>query len=130
MELQLIHEIGTQPIRTGTGQTSVYAFDATGYFLGWLIESLSSDPIRKIKAIDKIYNILYIMLDTNMSSSISIFLKLLIRKMKDSGLFMHLVDYMIELLKSGNSIKDISDLINQTLLFRHFDLNFVNKYNK
>ena len=50
--------------------------------------------------------------------------------MKDSGLFMHLVDYMIELLKSGNSIKDISDLINQTLLFRHFDLNFVIKYNK
>jgi hypothetical protein len=130
MELQLIHEIGTRPIRTGTGQTSVYAFDSMGYFLGWLIESFSSDPIRKIKAVDKIFNFLYLMLDTNVSSSMSIFLKALIKKMKVSGLFMHLVDYMIELLKSSNSIKDISDLINQTLLFRHVELNLVNKYNE
>jgi hypothetical protein len=37
---------------------------------------------------------------------------------------------MIELLESGISIKDISDLINQTFMFRHTDLNLVNKYNE
>jgi hypothetical protein len=39
LELHLIHEIGTQLVSTGSSQTPVYAFDATTYVLGWLIES-------------------------------------------------------------------------------------------
>jgi hypothetical protein len=130
MELQLIHEIGTQPIKTGTGQTSVYAFDSMGYFLGWLTESLSSDPVIKNKTINKLFNILYFILETDMPSSMTLFLKLLVRKIKDNNLFMHLVDFIFELLVSGNYVKDISDLINQTLLFRHVELNLVKKYNE
>lgn len=130
IELHLVHEIGTQPISTATGQTSVYAFDSTSYFLGWLIESFSPDPVRKNKAIDKLFNILQLMLESDTPSSMSIFLKLLIRRMKIEGVFTHLVDYIIELLESGNQIRDISDLINQTLLFRHPGLDVVNKYNE
>jgi hypothetical protein len=51
LESKLIVEIGSQPVSKGKGQTSVYAFNSTGYFLGWLIESLSSDPTRMNKAI-------------------------------------------------------------------------------
>jgi hypothetical protein len=130
LELQLIHKIGNQPISKGTGQTPVYAFDSMSYFLGWLIESLSSDPIKKNKAVDKLFNILYLLLETDLSSSMNIFLKSLIRKIKDCGLFIHVVGYMVKLLESSNSIEDISDLINQTLLFGHTDLNYVNKYNE
>ena len=51
-------------------------------------------------------------------------------KIKENNLFTYLVDYMIELLESGTSIKDISDLINHTLMFRHTDLDLINKYNE
>ena len=47
IELQLIHEIGTQPISTGTGTTPVYAFDSTSYFLVWLTRVQVSDPTQK-----------------------------------------------------------------------------------
>lgn len=130
IELQLVREIGSRPISTGTGQTPVYAFDPTSYFLGWLIESSSSDPAIKSGAINKIFNILWLILETDALSSMNIFLKSLVRKIKENDLFSHLVNHMIELLESGTSIKDISDLINQTLMLRHTDLNIVNKYNE
>jgi hypothetical protein len=128
-DLQLIHEIGTQPISTATGLTPIYAFDVTSYFLGWLIEGLSQDPARKSGAINKTFNILYLMLETDTPSSMNIFLKSLVWKIKENNLFAYLVDYMIELLELGNSIIDISDLINQTLMFRHTDATFIDKYN-
>jgi hypothetical protein len=127
-DMQLVREIGSQPIKTATGLTSIYAFDATSYVLGWLIESLNPNPIRKSEAINKIFNILDLMLETD--AFMSIFLKSLIRKMKENDLFTCLVDYMIELLKSSNDIKDISDLINQTFMFKHTDLSIINKYNE
>jgi hypothetical protein len=128
IELQLVNEIGTQPISTATGQTPVYAFDSTSYLLGWLVEFKSGS--RKSGAIDKIFNFLYLMLETDTPSSMNIFLKSLVRKIKENDLFSHLVNYMIELLESGISIKDISDLINQTFMFRYADLDPVNKYNE
>jgi hypothetical protein len=130
IKLHLIHKIGTRPISTATGQTPVYSFDPMSYFLGWLIESLISDPTKRSGTINKGFSILYLMLETNARSSMNIFLKSLIWKIKENGLFSHLINYMIELLESDNSIKDISDLINQILLFRHTDLNLVNKYNE
>jgi hypothetical protein len=130
IELQLVHKIGTQPISTGTGQTPVYIFDPTSYLLGWLIESLSSDPVRRSQDINKVYDIFWLMLDTDAPSPMKIFLKSLVKKTKESGFFSQLVNHMIEVLESGNSIKDISDLINQTLLLRYSDLNLVNKYNE
>lgn len=66
-------------------------------------------------------------LETNAPSSMNIFLKSLARKIKENNLFSHLVSYMIELL--GHSMKGISDFINQTFMFRHTDLNLVDKYN-
>ena len=130
IELQLIHEIGTQSIGTATGQTPVYAFDPTSYFLGWLIESSSSDPASRSGDINKVFTILYLLLETDTPSSMNIFLKSLARKIKQNDLFSHLVDYMIELLDSSSSIKDISDLIYQTFILKHADLNFIKKYNE
>jgi hypothetical protein len=86
-DLQLIHEIGTQPISTATGQTPIYAFDATSYLLGWLVESLSSDPPRRSQDINKIFDILWLMLNTDAPSSMNTFLKSLIWKIKENGLF-------------------------------------------
>jgi hypothetical protein len=130
IELLLVHEIGTRPISTGTGQTPVYAFESTSYFLGWLIESSSSDPARS-GAVDKVFNILHLMFELNAPSSMNIFLKSLIMKAKEDNFFRYLVDHMIEVLQSrDSSINDISDLINQALLFRHVELNLVNRYNE
>jgi hypothetical protein len=130
MEMQLVREIGSQPIKTATGLTPIYAFDVTSYFLGWLIESLSQHPDRKSGAINKILNILYLMLETDTPTSMNIFLKSLVGKIKETDLGLQLVNHVIELLESGNSIEDISDLINQTLLFRHGKLKLAKKYNE
>jgi hypothetical protein len=128
--LQLVHEIGTQPISTGTGQTPVYAFDWKSYVLGWLIESLRPELAIRVRAINKVFNILWLILESDTPSSMNIFFRSLIQKMKERGLFSQLVKQMIEVLVSSNSIKDISDLVDQTLMFRHVDLNFVNKYDE
>jgi hypothetical protein len=128
--LKLVHEIGTQEISTGTGQTPVYAFDWMSYFLGWLIESSSRDPARRSEAINKIFNILYLMLEINAPNSMNIFLKSLIRKIKENDFFAYVFDNMIMLFESDGSIKDISDLINHTFMFRHTDPALVYKYNK
>lgn len=129
IELELIHISGTQQISTATGETPVYAFHLTSYFLAWLIENLSADSTTRTKAHNKIFDILYLMFEMNTPSSMNIFLKSLIGKIKENDLFTYLVDYMIELLEPGSSIKDISDLINQTFMFRHTDPNLVDKYN-
>jgi hypothetical protein len=130
-DLQLIHEIGTQPMsKSKSGQTPIYAFDATSYFLRWLIESLSPDPARRSGAINKIFNILYLILETDTPSSTNRFLKSLVGKIKEIDLCSHIVNHMIQLLESGDPVKDISDLINQTLIFRHADSNLANKYNE
>jgi hypothetical protein len=130
LELQLIYEIGTQPVSKGTGQTSVYEFNSTSYFLGWLIENLCQDTARSNGGVNKIFDILWLMLDTDTASLLNIFFKSLIWKIKVNDLFSSLVSHMIEILESGNLVKDISDLINQTLLFRHVELDLVNKYNE
>ncbi len=70
------------------------------------------------------------MLETDAISPMNIFLKSLIWKIKENDLFAYLVDYMIKLLESGSHIKDISNLINQTLMLRHANLNLVKKYNE
>jgi hypothetical protein len=57
-------------------------------------------------------------------------LKSLIRKFKENDVFGYLVKYMIELLESDHIVRDISELINQTLIFRSADSVFVNKYNQ
>ena len=129
MELQLIQAIGTQSISKGTGKTPVYTFHTTSYFLGWLIDSLIPDLVRKNRAINKIYNILWLVLEMDAPSSMNRFLKLLIRKIKQNELFTYVVNYMIELLESGTYMRDISDLINQTLMFGHIDPAFIDKYN-
>lgn len=128
LDLQLIHEIGSQPISTGTGQTPIYAFGASSYFLGWLIDGLDSDPIRKSDAINKIFIILYLMLENDVP--MNVFLKSLIRKIKENDLFGYLANYMTILLESSDPIKDISELINQALIFRHADSNLINKNNE
>jgi hypothetical protein len=95
-----------------------------------LIDSLDTDPDRKDKAINKVINILYLMLETDSPSSMNIFLKSLIKKIKENDLFIFLIDYMIELLESSSPVKDFSDLINHTFMFRHTDLSLINKYNE
>lgn len=130
IELELIHIIGTQQISTATGETSVYAFHLTSYFLAWLIESLSADSTTRTNAHNKIFNILYLMLEMDTPSSMKTFLKSLLWKFKEKNLFAYPADHMIELLESDNAILDISDLVNQTLVFGSTNSDFVTKFNQ
>ena len=129
LQLELIHEVGSQEITTGTGETTVYTFDVSSYLLGWLIESSCSNPIKRDRAIKKIFNILYFML-IDPPTSMNIFLVSLISKFKENGLFGYSVIYMIELLESDRLIRDISELVNQTLIFGSPGPVVVNKYNQ
>ena len=133
IKLQLIHEIGTQAVSKGTGQTPVYAFDSTSYFLAWLIESLSIDQTRRTEAANKIFNIMFLMLELiepNAATSTNMFLKTLVRKFKDNGLFEYLVTRMIELLESDNTVEDVSGLIIQSLIFRGERPEVINNFNQ
>jgi hypothetical protein len=129
LELKLIHEIGSQKISTGTGETTLYTFDVPSYLLGRLIESSCGNANKRNRAIEKVFNTLFFML-TDPPVSMNIFLKSLIRKFRENGPFEYLAMHMIELLESDHFIPDISELINQTLIFRSASPVVVNKYNR